>query len=108
MVATAADTSTCSETWPSCSSRIDAYRVDAATPMFWRTKRLNPGAVTSMRYVPGGRLGALYSPELVVTSLVVAFVSRWMTERLRPPTCRARRIGDDPRDTAALALRHHR
>src|SRR3712207_4955794 len=48
----------------------------AATITLSCTKRLKPGAVTSIRYSPGLRLGALYSPEELATVLTVAFVPR--------------------------------
>ena len=94
-----------SETCPSCSSASRRTVVAAETTTFCCRKRLNPTAVISIRYTPGGRLGTLYSPPDVVVALVTAFVSRLTTLSSAPGKGSACWIGNNAGDVAALTLR---
>src|SRR5882762_5262214 len=75
-----------SATAPGCSDTSTRISLPTSNTTFWRSMVLKPLASTRTLYVPGLRVGALYSPASFVTRVFVTPLSVSMTVTVAPDT----------------------
>src|SRR5882762_7572206 len=75
-----------SATAPGCSDTSTRTSLPTSNTMFWRSTALKPLASTRTLYVPGLRVGALYSPGSFVTKVFVTPLSVSVMVTVAPAT----------------------